>query len=354
MKVHSCNILIYRLGSLGDTIMALPCFHQVRSKYPDADITLLTNIPIGAKAAPIETVLGSNYFFNRVLAYPLGTRNLLTLTKLAHKIRSHKIETVINLTAARTPQAMIRDRLFFRACGVNNLIGFPSLVEDFEVAIDHTTGDYEWEANRLARRIRLLGSADLSDNQYWDLRLTLAERQKAEECLQKVLDTSPLLAISVGTKMQAKDWGETNWTSLIRKLSRSIPDWTIVMVGAADERDLGDRCLQEWSGKSINLCGQVTPRVSAAVLQQARLFIGHDSGPMHLAACVGTPCVAVFSAQNLPRQWYPRGNRNTILYHRTDCAGCRLNTCIEQKKKCILSITVDEVEQAVMHLLTEM
>ena len=50
----------------------------------------------------------------------------------------------------------------------------------------------------------------------------------------------------------------------------------------------------------------------------ARLFIG----PMHLAAAVGTPCVAIFAARNIPRQWFPYGAHHRILYHRVECAGC--------------------------------
>ena len=74
-------------------------------------------------------------------------------------------------------------------------------------------------------------------------------------------------------------------------------------------------------------------------------------GPMHLSAAVGTPCVAIYSARNFLRQWTPRGDFNKILYHKTDCAGCGLELCIEQKKKCILSITVDEVQNSALQLL---
>jgi len=93
----------------------------------------------------------------------------------------------------------------------------------------------------------------------------------------------------------------------------------------------------------INLCGQLTPRESAAVFARSRIFIGHDSGPMHLAAAVNTPCVAIFAARNIPRVWFPYGEQHRVLYHHVDCAGCELETCIVQKKKCLTSITVDEV-----------
>jgi ADP-heptose:LPS heptosyltransferase len=68
---------------------------------------------------------------------------------------------------------------------------------------------------------------------------------------------------------------------------------------------------------------------------------------MHLAGAVGTPCVAIFSARSLPGQWFPRGARNTMIYHQTECFGCGLEVCVQHSKKCLLSITVDEVMQAV-------
>ena len=68
---------------------------------------------------------------------------------------------------------------------------------------------------------------------------------------------------------------------------------------------------------------------------------------MHLAAAVGTPCVAIFAARNIPRVWFPYGEQHRVVYHEVDCMGCGLETCIVEGKKCILSITVAEVMVAV-------
>jgi ADP-heptose:LPS heptosyltransferase len=87
-------------------------------------------------------------------------------------------------------------------------------------------------------------------------------------------------------------------------------------------------------------------------MERVRAFIGHDSGPMHLAAAVGTPCAAVFSARNLPGIWFPYGSGHTVFYNKTDCAGCRLNVCVEFKKKCIAAVTVREVSAAVIAVLS--
>lgn len=331
--------------------MALPCFHTVRKRFPDADITLLTNRPVMAKAAPLEAVLGSRFFFDRVLAYPVGIRNLWSLFALIKKIRSLKIDMVVNLTAARPKVSLLRDRLFFYAAGVKELVGFPKSKNDFKIVLDPETGIFEWEAKRLTRRLNALGEISLKEQDNWDLKLSESEMDAAYRTLGIFSPGSSKLAISLGTKLQANDWGINNWSLLLRRLGVALPEWDLVVVGAAEEVNLANKCLEAWGHSGVNLCGIISPRVSAAVLKQTTLFIGHDSGPLHLAACVGTPCVGIFSARNLPGQWFPRGDSNRILYHRPSCAGCRLEVCIEQKKKCILSITVDEVFQSVMAVL---
>lgn len=342
------KVLIYRLGSLGDTIIVLPCFHKVKDVFPGADITLLTNRPVASKAAPLESVLGPEFFFNRVLDYPVGTRNPIILLKLLFKIRALKITTLVNLSAARSQKDALRDRVFFKAAGIKKMIGFPAKVTDFAIATDPVSGEKEWEAHRLIKRIAELGPIDLNDNHFWDLKITAQEKLTAGNVLPAY---EKFIAVSAGTKMQSKDWGQSNWINLLRSLKTKLPDYGLVMVGAPDEFNLSEKCLQEWGGNAVNLCGKTSPRVSAVILEKAALFIGHDSGPMHLAACVNTHCVAIFSARNIPRQWYPRGSNNVILYHKTDCAGCGLETCIEQKKKCILSISVTQVETAVLTTL---
>jgi ADP-heptose:LPS heptosyltransferase len=117
------------------------------------------------------------------------------------------------------------------------------------------------------------------------------------------------ITASVGTKHPAKDWGEENWDKLLGLLSQKIPDASLVLLGSADEWARSERLSRKFAGQSLNLCGTTSPRVSAAILERSRLFIGHDSGPMHLAAAVGTPTLGLFSWFNPPGQWFP-GHRS--------------------------------------------
>jgi ADP-heptose:LPS heptosyltransferase len=213
---------------------------------------------------------------------------------------------------------------------------------------------FEPEGERLTRNLAELGNSDLESSESWDLHLTNAEHDRAKEVLAATAG-HPILAVSVGTKVQSKDWGRDNWRALLDRLATIYPIHALALCGTSEESESSEFAADGWRQSSpspiVNLCGLLTPRESAAVFAQARVFVGHDSGPMHLAAAVQTPCVAIFAARNKPRVWFPYGKQHRVLYHQTDCWGCGLETCIIERKKCLTSITVDEVVTEVRAIL---
>jgi ADP-heptose:LPS heptosyltransferase len=290
------------------------------------------------------------------MRYTTGTRSVRELLRLAVAIRRFSPDVLVYLTGARGLDAARRDAKFFRLCGITRQIGVPlttaAQLNLFGAGVPASPDtDLEPEAARLARNIRELGDANLDDPASWNLQLTPNEQTTAAQAIGPEALQHEILAVSVGTKVQSKDWGRDNWRELLTRVARQFPSRALLLAGSPEESDASDYAAAQWQtsggGFVVNLCGRLTPRESAAAFARARLFIGHDSGPMHLAAAVNTPCVAIFAARNLPRQWFPYGPAHRILYHRVECAGCGLETCIEQQKKCILSITVDEVLTAI-------
>lgn len=315
------NILIYRLGSLGDTVVALPCLHLIRRTYPRARLTLLTNRPVSAKASQPMSILDHSGLCDDTLGYPVGTRSLSTLAAIRQSVRRLQPRVLINLAAARGLLGSFRDYLFFRSCGIPEIVGSPFHRRDLSVP-RLEDGKYEPESQRLAQRLAALGSLELSDRNLWTLNLQPDEQKQAEALLP--LNPRPLLAVSIGTKLAVNDWGSDNWRKLLALLSRDKPRTTLVLLGSADERERSENLAGGWSGDHVNLCGRTSPRISAAVLERCALFIGHDSGPMHLAAAAGTPTVGLFSWYNPPGQWFP-GHRNwkfiRSLYPRLPAGG---------------------------------
>ncbi len=360
------RVLIYRLGSLGDTLIALPALHLVARAYPGAERRMLTNVPVHAKAPAAAAVLEHTGLVQGYLSYGTGTRNLLELARLWWKIVRFRPEVVVYLAAARGIAAARRDVRFFHLCGTRRVIGAPLT----EAAQGNYFGaepgtlqakalllgaDLEPEAARLARNLGELGDAQLEDLASWSLHLTGKEHARAAEAIGPEALRELPVAVSVGTKVQAKDWGRENWRDLLNGLAGELPGRQLLLLGAPEESEASAFAATGWTagggGPAVNLCGQLNPRESAAAIARACLFLGHDSGPMHLAAAVGTPLVAVFAARNIPRQWFPAGTRYEVAYHAVECWGCGLETCVEQQKKCITSITVDEVLEKVRLLL---
>jgi len=343
------KVLIYRLGSLGDMVVALPCFHLIAQAFPEAERVLLTNFPVHSKAPAAAAVLRNSDLVHGYIGYHVGTRNIGELARLAWRIRSFNPDIVIYLMPVRPAKDVIRDRRFLKLVGGARIFGIPG-EEERKHAFDPKSGRYEAEASRLARSLSALGDVNLEDRGNWSLNLTVEEKGAAAVALGPLM-RKPLVVCGPGTKMQAKDWGQENWRALLTWFHSRYPDFGLAFIGAVEDSDVCEYAARDWAGPRINLCGKLTPRESAAVIEHARVFLGPDSGPMHLAASVGTPCVAAFSARAMPGTWFPYGHQHQVIYHQTSCYGCHLETCIAEARRCLTSITVQEMADAVCRVL---
>lgn len=347
------GVLIYRLGSLGDTVVALPALRLVARAYPDVQRYLLTNFNMSAKAAPVAAVLDGTGLVHGYLEYPIGLRNPLKLFRLLRQIRAMHFDSLVYLTEARNSiWSTLRDAAFFRLCGIRRLIGIPYSSDERHCRkLDNNI--YEYEGARLLRCIHELGSMDLHDPVAFDLSLNPEERRAADRALAAVMNGSPMLGISIGVKADVKDWGDENWRRLLPRLSERLRGWSLAMLGSADEWGRSEELLQHWSARSLNLCGKLSVRQSAAVLEHSTLFVGHDSGPMHLAAAVGIPCVAIFSARSLPGVWFPYGQQHKVLYPNVVCDEYRQDVRERLTGRLVRKITVEQVVAAVDQLVSQ-
>jgi heptosyltransferase III len=354
MASSTKRVLIYRLGSLGDTLVALPALHLVARAFPDAERRLLTNFPVNAKAPPAAAILENTGLIHGYFRYAVGTRDPRELLKVWWRLIRWRPQVLVYLGSSRGVESARRDAKFFRLCGIPRLIGVPVTEDMQQNRWDESEQVLEPEGARLARNLAELGDAQLDTPASWDLRLTAAEHNRAKEVLAPAAGR-PIIAVSVGTKVQSKDWGRDNWRALLGRLATLYPDHALALGGASEESEASEFAGDGWRQRSgspvVNLCGLLTPRESAAVFARARAFVGHDSGPMHLAAAVQTPCVAIFAARNKPRVWFPYGKQHRVVYHQTECWGCGLETCIIERKRCLTSITVDEVVTEVRAIL---
>ncbi|MCZ0963686.1 glycosyltransferase family 9 protein [Paracoccus benzoatiresistens] len=294
-------------------MFALPCFHAIRKHFAGRRIVLLTNVPVSGKAAPLMSILGSDgQFADQVIDYPLALRDLRGILTLRAKVRATGAREAVYLMPVRSRGAVWRDWLFLLSAGVRKVYCLPSSDDLRRPRRDPVTGEIEREASRLARCCKKLGSIDLLDRANWNLELTEAERSRGEEICNPLAGV-PIIAVNMGGKAADKDWGMGNWVAL-RELISSRGRFGMLVVGAGEDVERAETFLSGWDGPGVNACGQLSPRESAAALSTASLFIGHDSGPLHMASAEGVPSIGVFGNFNEPCQWHPVGSHVHIIH----------------------------------------
>ena len=151
------RVLIYRLGSLGDTVVALPALHLVARAFPNAERRMLTNVPVHAKAPAAAAVLDGTGLVHRYFRYSVGTRGVLELALLWWRLVRWRPQVVIYLAAFRGDEVVKRDSRFFALCGIWRQIGVPLTEAMQENQWIERDGCLEPEAQRLVRNLAELG-----------------------------------------------------------------------------------------------------------------------------------------------------------------------------------------------------
>lgn len=346
------KLLIYRMGSLGDTVVALPVFHMLARVFSNAERRVLTNRPINSDAAAIQAVLGDGGFVDGYFSYPHGTRNFGALNDLRKSIRDWSPDLVIYLNEPRGNLVQFRDIIFLKMCGAHNIIGVPATAELSKHFPLREHDLWEAEVSRLGRCVADIGMVDLDDAQNWSLNFTSAEEKQAQAAISNWEGRDRFIAFSIGAKIDFKSWGDNRWADLLAKISSDHPELGLVFLGGPNDGERSQIAAQGWTGPKLDLCGKLTPRESALVMRGAEVFMGHDSGPMHLAASVGTPSVCVFSTHAKPGIWFPCGLQHRILYPGLQWSGGEPLAMREAKGETnITLIPNSDVEEAFNSLL---
>jgi heptosyltransferase-3 len=348
------KVMIFQIGSLGDTVIAMPCYREIVRRHPTADLYLLTNFPIAKKAVPSETLLAPCNLLAGCVEYPMPLRGAANIARLWKRVRELRIDILYYLAPEKSLLNVIRHHIFFKICGVGKVRSVPwSRDARFPRAI---VGGVLWESegSRLLRNLisgRGPGPPPPEDR---SLGLTDAERSAADRLLAESPSISRFVTISVGGKVPINNWGDDNWARALAQISSADPRLGAVFVGSEDERARNEVLAETWIGPRLNSCGRLTPRETAALIEQASLFIGHDTGTLHLAAAVGTRAIGIFSARNVPGKWYTDRNSDRFFYHRPPCFGCELvkvESC-PNDLVCMKHHKVEEIVEAALEALS--
>jgi ADP-heptose:LPS heptosyltransferase len=352
------NILVFRAGQLGDTIVSIPAFWAIRKAFPNAKMTLLSGVnPSKPNYVAAKNVLPKDSLFNDYLTYPTdGEFSTLfrNSVKILFELRKRKYDAVFYMMARhRTLKHIRRDKIIFRFAGIKNVVGtkyFEQNILDYsETPLPYIERESDFflkclEFENIPIPSDLLSLEDFSLNQE---EKNTAEKWLEENC-QGISNNQTFVAVAPASKWESKTWAEDRFAEVIGKLIEQKQIFPIIF-GGPEDREKGERLLKIWK-TGANAAGQLNIRQAAAALSKCKLFIGNDSGTMHIAATVGVTCIGIFSAIDYPGRWVPFGKNNIAFRERVDCEGCLLNVC-PRKNECLEKIPVDKVFQASLEKL---
>lgn len=345
------KILIYRIGHLGDTLVSLPAFWAIRQGYPRARLTLLSNTDSkNPNYIQAQNVLPREGLFDDWISYPAESgklHSILTFTRLFLEIRQRKFDALFYLTTRnRTVKQINRDILFFRLAGIKKIIGTEYLLKNLlNTNVSRPLPVIESEKDFLIDCLRFeqIPITDV-ENLKPDLRLTGQEIYEAEKWLfencGEYLRENKLLAVAPSGKWESKIWAENSFAEVVQKLIER-EDVFPVLFGGAEDEEKGNRLIGRWS-RGANAAGKLNVRQAAAALARCRIYLGNDTGTMHLAASVGIPCAAVFSAIDWAGRWIPFGENHRTFRAIVPCEGCLSSVCKFQHE-CLKAIKTDAV-----------
>lgn len=353
------RILIFRTGHLGDAVIALPALWAIRAAFPGSHITLLTNRSDNNGFLSAGEVLPPKGLIDAVEAYPplSGLSSSAAAIALIARLRRGRYDLLFYMPSrVRDAGTILRDKRFFGLAGIRQLVGFDYVMSKrLSERCGHPSPVLERDAEYLLGIVSSAGVNVPSDAiRRTDLLLSAKEISAAESFIEKEvrprLGDRVLVGVAPGSKWPSKIWPPERFADALRKLVANDGVFPLT-VGGTEDRDVGDRIV-EACGIGANAAGKLKVRETAALLKHCRIFLGNDSGPMHLAAAVGVPCVAVFAAIDWAGAWYPFGDRNIIFRKNVTCEGCRSPRC-PNGLICLTRIETDEVYEACKRLLRE-
>ena len=345
------NILVYHIGSLGDTLMAVPALRVIRENFPCAHITMLTDRKLGRSLVQVCDVLDGSGLIDDYIEYPTGSYP--ALIRLLFQLRSQRFESLVYLIRVYLNDRRIkRDLFFFRLAGIQKVAGVQGLPVLPEYSAVIPLPGVPRVADTLLKRLAASGlrvPPDGSGNM--DLGISVIEANNVENWLAGLPSCGERLwvGVGIGGKMAVNRWPLERYERLIAALIEEYNVWPVVFGGPENAAD-GQYLVKQWS-RGYAACGALGVREAISAISRCAVFVGNDTGTMHMAAMAGVSCVGVYSSRNFPGLWDPCGSSNLVLRTPISCEGCLLEECIENNMACILLISVQQVFEACRNVL---
>ncbi|MFH1564179.1 MAG: glycosyltransferase family 9 protein [Nitrospirota bacterium] len=367
--IPSNNILFIQIYGIGNFILSSTTQVAIREHFPQKKIFAIVH-------PAIKELAEKSPYIDKVIVYQ--DRRLRGKIRLIKELRKTNFALAIDLsgtywTAWLTRLSLAPKRIGFNAVGVKRFASLRLASLRLGFNLDGSGGLYtsgipfnhDIHMKEFYEQFLTILNIPLKDR---DLKIfpSVQDDKFAEEVLKgfgkshNLNEASLIIAIHIGARQKERLWDSEKFSSLINELLKKeacLVEAKIILLGSKEDIEKGNQILSLVSPEDrkdkaiISMVGKITISQLASIISKSHLFIGHDSGPMHIACAVKTPTVALFGP-GVVELWRPWLEKSVVVQSQIPCCGCNkighFYKCRENI--CMSRISVEEVLRAVEKL----
>jgi lipopolysaccharide heptosyltransferase I len=345
------NILIVKMSAIGDVTHTLPVLSALRRHYPHAHIAWLVE-EAAAEVVRAHKALDRMLVWHRassIKQFHTGNKFAVVreIRRLAKELRDSRYDLLIDC------HALLKSSLWVGLARADCKAGFGR-------GMEHSEGSYlflnkripavSMEVHALDRGLVLLNALGIPTPEVvYDFPILESNQAEAFSLFEAggLKAGDPIVAVHPMTLWPTKLWENERFGQVADRLIEK--GYRVVFTGGTGDRGAIDDICRSMTGRPIRLDGRTSLKTLAAVYRMACTVVSTDTGPMHIAAAVGTPVVALFGP-TAPWRTGPYGKEHTVLRTALTCNPCFRRLCLTgryEEMACMRRITVDQVVDAV-------
>lgn len=330
------KILFIRLRLIGDVLMTTPSLKVTKDSLPEAKIYYLVE-------PPQDELLIGNPDIDELMVIRRNS-SFKELLNLIRRMRREKFDVAIDFHGG--PRASLLTLL----SGAKLRVGYNYSPRKIFYHLKVERGVKEGHIHSVLNQFNLLKALGIESNELPPLfmrDLESIEKEKLEQLLkERGLEEKKFLVMHVSAGNKYREWGIENWKKLIETISNKRKDLKVALIGSKK-----DMIYEEHFRFPIvaSFIGKLNLREVRELIKKSLLFVGPDSGPMHIASTTGTPIIALFGPTT-PSVFGPWKKEAIIIEGLTDCRPCNQKKC-EYNFRCIREIKPEAVFEEMERIL---
>lgn len=344
------RVLIVKMSAMGDIIHALPVLDYLHQVSPGIEVDWVVE-------EPFRDLLDGNPLVSRVHVvrtkvwrkHPLARETRREIARLKDDLQERNYDLLFDI------QGNLKSGLVSWLSGVGQRIGFAreELQESVNLLFTNRQVPLRPQDRHITDQYLRLVSVPFGCD-FREMRLatdiqTALEDDAAASALIATLADGLVFLFHYGTTWQTKFWSESGWIALGKAVLERYPESTILLSWGSDAERKTVTGLAAAIGSGARVIDRYPLKGLVALLKKVDLVVGGDTGPVHLAAAVGTPTVSFYRASDGKRSG-PRGKGDVIVQSPLHCARCFRTAC-DRDAECRASITVEALMKGIESVL---